>query len=212
MSVDEKASLRNRINVLSVAIQSGEEQIKKIKRFSHFGRKVRRNLRQDKREFAQLLARYKELTSGKTFETPKQILQFSEKQKITDVYFENLKEQKEAIQEFYPNLTEKEAELFQQINRNKPFLPDLHWNDEAAIFAREFDYQIGKSMIGSEENKDLKSLFKKIEPLIGEEVNNPDNLHLRKLSRNQPSRHVDRSQEAPQIERAPQRSIKMPPM
>lgn len=212
MSLDEKASLRNRINVLSVAIQSGEEHIKKIKRFSRFGMKVRRNLRQDKREFAKLLDRYKELTSGKIFETPKQILKFSEKQKITDIYFENLKEQRQAIQEIYPNLTEKEAELFQQINRNKPFIPDLHWNDEAAIFAKELDYQIGKSTVGSEKNKELNSLFHKIESSIEEEINCPDYQHLKKISRNQPCMSVNQPQEAPKIQQAPQRSMKMPSM
>lgn len=209
---DEKGSLRSKINKLSVSINQQQEQLKKVKRFSRLGRQERRALRHAKREFSKSLARYKELTSGKTLETPKYKIHFDEKQKITDRYFDNQVEQKRAIQETYKGLSEKEAELFQKINRYQPFLPDFNRSDEAAVFARELDYQIGQSIVGSEENKDLKSLFNKIELFIKEEINDPSNLHLKKLSRNQSNVQLAQSQEVLEIQRAPQRPIKMPSM
>lgn len=194
----EKKGLRSKINILSVSINYRQEQLKKVKRFSRLGLQERRVLRHDKKEFSEALDRYKELAKGN--------------QKVTDRYFDNQAEQRRAIQETYKGLNEKEVELFQKINRHQPFLPDFDWNDEAAIFARELDYQIGKSTIGSEENKDLKSLFKKIEPSIKEEIKDPNNLHLKKMSQNQPKIQSNRSQETPEIQPAPQRSIKIPSM
>ncbi|MGM0229041.1 hypothetical protein IGJ28_001103 [Enterococcus sp. AZ091] len=199
-TIAEKKGLRSKINMLSVSINNREEQLKKVKQFSRLGLQERRALRHDKKEFAEAVDRYKELI--KTKSNPK----------VMDRYFDNQAEQRRAIQETYKGLSEKEAELFQKINRNQPFLPNFDWNDEAAIFARELDYQIGKSTIGSEENKELKSLFHKIESSIEEEINDPSNLHLKKLSRNQPNIQPNHSQEMPEIYRAPQRSIKMPSM
>ncbi|NBA38101.1 hypothetical protein GVK96_01020 [Enterococcus hirae] len=197
---DEKRSLSSKINVLFVRINQRQEQIKKVKRFSRIGRQERRELRHDKREFNKALTRYKEIIHG------------TEKIEPTARYFDNQVEQKRAIQEMYKNLSEKEAELFQKINQHKPFLPNFNRSDEAATFARELDIQIGKSTIGSEENKELKSLFHKIESSIEEEINDINNLHLKKLSRNQPNIQQNRSQETPEIQPASQRSMKMPSM
>ncbi|EME3504086.1 hypothetical protein UL360_002505 [Enterococcus faecium] len=197
-TIAEKKGLRSKINRLSVSINNREEQLKKVKLFSRLGIQERLALRHDKKEFSEALNQYKELAKGN--------------QNITDRYFDNQAEQRRAIQENYKGLSEKEAELFQKINRNQPFLPDFDWNDEAAIFAKELDYQIGRSTIGSEENKELKSLFSKIESSIEGEINDPSNLHLKKLSRNQPNIQPNQSQEAPEIQRAPQRSMKMPSM
>ncbi|HAP3021339.1 TPA: hypothetical protein ACOW76_001965 [Enterococcus faecalis] len=207
----KKNGLRSKINTLSVSINHRQEQLKKVKRFSRLGLQERRALRHYKKEFSEALARYKELTSG-IFETPKYEIHFSKNQKVTDRYFDDQAEQRRAIQETYKGLSEKEAELFQKINQHKPFLPDLTRSDEASMFARELDYQIGKSTIGSEENKDLKSLFNKIEPFIKEESNDSSNLHLKKLSRNQSNVQLTQSQEVLETQRAPQRSIKMPSM
>ncbi|EME7094142.1 hypothetical protein KI126_002055 [Enterococcus faecium] len=197
-TIAEKKGLRSKINRLSVSINNREEQLKKVKLFSRLGIQERLALRHDKKEFSEALNQYKELAKGN--------------QNVTDRYFDNQAEQRRAIQETYKGLSEKEAELFQKINRNQPFLPDFDWNDEAAIFARELDYQIGRSRIGSEENKELKSLFSKIESSIEDEINDPSNLHLKKLSRNQPTIQPNQSQEVPEIQRAPQRSMKMPSM
>lgn len=194
----EKKGLRSKINMLSVSINNREEQLKKVKLFSRLGIQERLALRHDKKEFSEALNQYKQLAKSN--------------QNVTDRYFDNQAEQRRAIQETYKGLSEKEAELFQKINRNQPFLPDFDWNDEAAIFAKELDYQIGRSTIGSEENKELKSLFSKIESSIEDEINDPSNLHLKKLSRNQPTIQPNQSQEAPEIQRAPQRSMKMPSM
>ncbi|HHB0713254.1 hypothetical protein [Enterococcus faecium] len=197
-TIAEKKGLRSKINRLSVSINNREEQLKKVKLFSRLGIQERLALRHDKKEFSEALNQYKELAKGN--------------QNVTDRYFDNQAEQRRAIQETYKGLSEKEAELFQKINRNQPFLPDFDWNDEATIFARELDYQIGRSRIGSEENKELKSLFSKIESSIEDEINDPSNLHLKKLSRNQPTIQPNQSQEVPEIQRAPQRSMKMPSM
>lgn len=197
-TIAEKKGLRSKINRLSVSINNREEQLKKVKLFSRLGIQERLALRHDKKEFSEALNQYKELAKGN--------------QNVTDRYFDNQAEQRRAIQETYKGLSEKEAELFQKINRNQPFLPDFDWNDEAAIFARELDYQIGRSRIGSEENKELKSLFSKIESSIEDEINDPSNLHLKKLSRNQPTIQPNQSQEVPEIQRAPQCSMKMPSM
>lgn len=197
-TIAKKKGLRSKINMLSVSINNREEQLKKVKLFSRLGIQERLALRNDKKEFSGALNQYKELAKGN--------------QNVTDRYFDNQAEQRRAIQETYKVLSEKEAELFQKINRHQPFLPDFDWNDEAAIFARELDYQIGKSTIGSEENKYLKSLFKKIEPSIKEEIKDPNNLHLKKMSQNQPKIQSNRSQETPEIQPAPQRSIKIPSM
>lgn len=194
-------SLKSKINMLSVSINRRQEQLKKVKRFSRLGLQERRTLRQDKKEFSKSLARYKELRIGNP--------------KVTDRYFDNQTEQRRAIQETYKGLSEREAELFQKINQYQPFLPDLNRSDEAVVFARELDYQIGKSIIGSEENKQLKSLFTKIEPSFLKEImNDPNNAHLKKLSlsRNELNRQPTQSQETPKIQSAPQRSIKMPSM
>lgn len=195
---EERYFLRAKINVLSVDMNKRQEQLKKLKRFSRLALQERRALRWDKKEFSKSLARYKELISVNP--------------KISDRYFDNQVEQRRAIQEIYKEFSEREVELFQKINQYKPFLPDLYRSDEASIFAREFDYQIGKSTIGSEKTKDLKSLFKKIKPFIKEEIKDPNNLHLKKLSQNQPTIQLNRSQETPKIQSVPQRSIKMPSM
>ncbi|MFB5292254.1 hypothetical protein ACE4WU_05035 [Enterococcus faecalis] len=195
---EERGLLRTKINVLSVDMNKRQEQLKKLKRFSRLALQERRALHWDKKEFSKSLARYKELTSVNS--------------KISDRYFDDQVEQRRAIQETYKEFSEREVELFQKINQYKPFLPDLHRSDEASIFAREFDYQIGKSTIGSEETKDLKSLFKKIKPFIKEEIKDPNNLHLKKLSQNQPTIQPNRSQETPKIQSVPQRSIKIPSM
>ena len=81
---------------------------------------------------------------------------------------------------------------------------------------RYFDNQAEQRRAIQETYKGLNEkeaeLFKKIEPSIKEEIEDPNNLHLKKLSQNQPKIQPNRSQETPEIQPAPQRSIKMPSM
>lgn len=192
--VDEKIELRKIINTVTGSIEKRQKRISKLRHFSRIGRQERKYLRQEKSDLKNCLSRYQELLNSK------------DKHDVTKKYFENLAEQKEAIQNLYKELSEQEVELFQKINKNRPFIPDFNRNDEVSEFAYSLDCQIGKSNIGSNQNKNLKSLFYKVEPYINDKITNPSILHLEKLSQNKPNLKPKKTQEVPKI------SMKMPSM